>query len=88
MKKIATITSCIFFIALVFVQTAKETGTPSIINYTPKDYACGPQNWAIIQNAKCILYVVNSYGLLEFEGTQRKMYQVTEYISIPLHSRR
>jgi signal transduction histidine kinase/ligand-binding sensor domain-containing protein len=44
-------------------------GIPHMVNYTPREYRASAQNWAIVQDARGILYVGNNDGVLEFDGT-------------------
>jgi len=46
----------------------KSTGSKYFKNYTPKDYDHHPQNWAVGQGKRGIIYVGNQAGLLEFDG--------------------
>ena len=41
---------------------------PYIKNYSLKEYQAAPQNWAIVQDHRGIMYFGNSYGVLEFDG--------------------
>jgi hypothetical protein len=45
-----------------------ERGILPIYNYTPKDYNALPQNWAINQDSRGVIYIANNQGLLEFNG--------------------
>jgi hypothetical protein len=51
----------------------KFKGTPFIKNYTRKDYKASPFNWAIVQDARGIVYVGNNYDLLEFDGSSIRL---------------
>jgi signal transduction histidine kinase len=61
---------------MALAQTIDESGSPTVINYTPKEYGGDPQNWAIAQDEKGMLYVGNSNGLLEFDGAVWRIYPV------------
>jgi class 3 adenylate cyclase len=51
-----------------------ETGAFVIRNYSAKEYHAQPDNWAIAEDARGIIYVANTEGLLEFDGaTWRKL---------------
>ncbi|MBP5757820.1 MAG: transcriptional regulator, partial [Bacteroidales bacterium] len=39
-----------------------------LINYTPKEYGAGTQNWHILQHNNGWMYFGNNNGLLEFDG--------------------
>lgn len=43
-------------------------GLPEIKNFTSKDYQWHPKNFQIIQGANGLIYVGNSYGILEYDG--------------------
>ncbi len=45
-----------------------ETGRPNIRNYSPKEYDAMPQNWAIIQDQRGVMYFGNWNGVLEYDG--------------------
>ncbi|MGP1667425.1 MAG: ligand-binding sensor domain-containing protein, partial [Rhodanobacter sp.] len=48
---------------------AVESGVPLLHNYAPADYAAAPQNWAVVQDHRGVVYVGNSDdGVLEFDG--------------------
>jgi hypothetical protein len=38
-------------------------------NFSPATYRADPQNWAIVQDDRGILYFANNSGVLEFDGT-------------------
>ncbi len=54
-----------------FSQSAlpPETGRFNFRVYSPKDYLASPQNWAIAEDSRGVLYFGNTEGLLEFNGT-------------------
>ncbi len=55
-----------------------ETGAPlHLQHYAPQDYGQFPQNWAIVQDRRGVIYVGNVHGLLEFDGVQWRFHQVT-----------
>jgi signal transduction histidine kinase/DNA-binding response OmpR family regulator len=66
---------CYFFLIPLYViaQQNTEKGFPFIINYLPKDYGASPQNWAIIEDDRGIMYFGNSYGLLEYDGVKWRL---------------
>lgn len=73
----------VFFTILVFSQSAKEYGSPLIQNYTDNDYGTeSPQNWAIVQNNKGIMYFGNTEGVLEYDGKKWRLIKTTNN-SIP-----
>ncbi len=57
--------------------TAQNTiGIPHIVNYSKKAYAAGSQNWNIAQDKNGIIYFANNDGLLSFDGTFWRTYQL------------
>ncbi|UCH96162.1 MAG: response regulator [Candidatus Aminicenantes bacterium] len=57
----------------VFCQ---HTGYKYLTNYSPKDYGQQPQNWAILQDKRGIIYVANQGGLLEFDGVSWRTIEI------------
>ncbi|HVC17746.1 MAG TPA: hypothetical protein VNE18_10640, partial [Rhodanobacter sp.] len=46
-----------------------DVGVPLLRNFSPMDYGAGPQNWAVVQDKRGLIYVANSDdGVLEFDG--------------------
>lgn len=69
MVKIRFILSIVLSIFLCLeLSSQDERGVLPIYNYSPKDYNALPQNWAIIQDSRGIIYIANNQGLLEFNG--------------------
>jgi signal transduction histidine kinase len=73
-KVIAIIVNCFFSYVSLFAQTNGESGYQPVINYSPKEYGAEFQNWAIMQGKNGIMYFGNSDGLLEFDGTDWRLY--------------
>lgn len=48
---------------------AQPTGLPFIQHYPPKAYRAHPENRAIAQDSRGVLFVANAHGLLEFDGS-------------------
>lgn len=59
------------FLFLNFVYSQE---LPPIQNYLPSDYQAENQNWAISQSQEGLIYVANSKGLLEFDGSVWTLY--------------
>lgn len=59
------------FLATIFVN-AQEL--PPIQNYSPEIYGAENQNWSISQSSDNYIYVANSSGLLEFNGSNWKLF--------------
>ena len=45
-----------------------EAALPFITTYTPQEYQAHEQNWCFVQDARGIMYVGNTSGVLEFDG--------------------
>lgn len=50
-------------------------GIPKIVNYNKFAYKAGPQNWMITHAPNGFVYVANNDGLLEFDGSDWKVYR-------------
>jgi len=49
----------------------KEAGVPLLQNFSAIDYGAAPQNWAVVQDRRGVIYVGNSDdGVLEFDGNR------------------
>jgi ligand-binding sensor domain-containing protein len=57
----------------------ENSGVKFLKNYTYKDYDHYPQNWAIIQDSRGIIYVGNNAGLLEFDGVSWRVINVPNW---------
>ncbi|QQS35963.1 MAG: GHKL domain-containing protein [Ignavibacteriales bacterium] len=53
-----------------------ESGSQNVTNYSPKEYNAISQNRAIAQSETGIMYFGNWSGLLEFDGTKWRLYQL------------
>lgn len=49
---------------------------PPVINFDPVEYEAGNQNWMISQASNKKIYIANSSGLLEFNGSEWNLYPV------------
>ena len=49
-------------------QIGAETGSFFFREYSPKTYRGTPQNWAVVEDRRGVIYVGNSDGLLEYDG--------------------
>lgn len=47
-----------------------ETGNFLLEKFAPKVYGASPQNWAVLQDQRGIMYFGNTEGLVEFDGVQ------------------
>jgi len=53
---------------IALLAQIKNEGIPFIRNFTQKDYKGSPQNWAVAQDQRGVMYFGNNYGFLEFDG--------------------
>ena len=68
------------FSSLSISQNSKENRTISgergflpIYNYSAKSYKAAPQNWAIQQDKRGVLYIGNNEGVLEYDGVSWRL---------------
>src|SRR6185312_8156026 len=54
---------------LLYAGFNPETGDYVLQRYSAKQYGASPQNWGIAQDRRGVVYVANTDGLLEFDGT-------------------
>ncbi|MCK4630144.1 MAG: hypothetical protein KAT40_01805, partial [Bacteroidales bacterium] len=66
------------FVFTTFSQPIFEKGYSTIINYSYKDYNHRPQNHAVIQDKRGVMYFGNNDGILEFDGFNWKKIPVKE----------
>ncbi len=50
-----------------------EVGRPFIRNYSPKEYEAHPQNWAIVQDSRGLMYFGNGLGVLEYDAVSWRL---------------
>lgn len=64
------------FFAVTLLNTFFSFGQelPPILNYIPKEYGAGNQNWSISQDKNQFIYFANNEGLLEFNGSSWALY--------------
>ncbi len=67
----------IFIYNECFAQTINDPGSPFIRNYPPKEYKGSSQNWTIIQDGRGVMYFGNNHGVLEFDGREWKLIEVS-----------
>ena len=60
------------------VQAWREAGRPAIRNFTPKEYGEFPQNYAIVQDNRGMIYAANLSGVLEFDGVSWRKITTTK----------
>ena len=64
-------------LSIIAFGQIKEEGIPLLKNYTPKEYNASNQNWAVLQDARGVMYFGNNDGVLEYDGKSWR------YIKIP-----
>ncbi|MEM7584516.1 MAG: two-component regulator propeller domain-containing protein [Acidobacteriota bacterium] len=57
--------------------SGSELGAPFINTYSHRDYGAHPQNWAATQDSRGVLYFGNPEGVLEFDGSQWRVFPVS-----------
>ncbi len=55
----------------------KNLGLPYLINYSSEQYGAAKQNWACIEDLRGLLYFGNTQGVLEFDGQNWTLINVT-----------
>ncbi|MBJ6118679.1 hypothetical protein JAO76_10775 [Pontibacter sp. BT310] len=68
MRKHTLLLILILFSFLSVSTQVKGEGIPYIRNFTLKEYQASPQNWAVVQDHRGLMYFGNNYGVLEFDG--------------------
>jgi signal transduction histidine kinase/DNA-binding response OmpR family regulator/ligand-binding sensor domain-containing protein len=64
--------------ALPVAAALLAQGQPAIRNYPPDEYGAHNQNWAIVQDARGVMYFGNSHGVLEYDGVFWRLIPVQE----------
>ncbi|MGB2758462.1 MAG: hypothetical protein WBC58_00775, partial [Maribacter stanieri] len=65
-----------FSVIFLFALCISAQELPPIQNFTPIEYNAGNQNWSIDQSNDASVYLANNSGLMAFNGTSWKLYQV------------
>ena len=70
------------YIVLLFLPTLvgavdAELGAPVITNFGPREFGGSTQNWCILQDQRGLIYVGNGRGVLEFDGVNWRLIQMT-----------
>ena len=58
------------------LQASPIPFSPIVRNYSVSDYNAGIQNWAIAQDERGVMYIGNNSGLLEFDGSAWRLYEL------------
>ena len=76
----------IFSMATLARSTNSELGVPYIQNYGEKDYNANPQNWAIVQDIRGVMFFGNTAGVLEFDGVHWRLRNPAIALSLAVDS--
>jgi len=74
--------SLLILLYLVFSSSTRlkgqgiNIGVPPILNYVKERYEAGTHNWDITQDNRGVIYFSNNEGLLEFDGSEWRTYQL------------
>ncbi|MEP6674936.1 MAG: triple tyrosine motif-containing protein [Ferruginibacter sp.] len=66
----------IVFIFPFSIAAQNTIGIPNIVNYPKQIYNAGSQNWNIAQDKNGIMYFANNNGMLAFDGSSWRIYQL------------
>ncbi len=55
---------------------SREEGFPFIRNYLPRETGGGPENMAVVQDKRGIIYVANQEGILEYDGVSWRLIRI------------
>ncbi len=69
-------------VSALFNGQNKNMGLPNIKNYQKTDYQSGTQNWCIDQDNNGNVYFANNNGLLQFDGTTWRNYNIPNTANI------
>ncbi|WP_299758481.1 two-component regulator propeller domain-containing protein [uncultured Pontibacter sp.] len=72
MKKLYVVLAILLMCYPTLAQVKNE-GIPYIRNYTQQDYSASPQNWAIVQDHRGVMYFGNNFGVVEFDGNHWRL---------------
>ena len=53
-----------------------EEGRPLLRIYPPTEYGGSPQNWALVQDQRGVIYVGSAAGVLEFDGSTWRLIEM------------
>ena len=84
LKSIVAITFILISRGNLFAQNLNETGLYSIRNYSAKEYNLVPQNFAVVQDSRGVLFFGNNSGILEYDGHNWDTIQTPQ--EGPIHS--
>jgi signal transduction histidine kinase/DNA-binding response OmpR family regulator len=64
------------------VSRSGEEGRPLVRIYTPSEYGGGAQNWAIVQDARGVLYVGSGGGVQEYDGVSWRLIETPKRTTV------
>ncbi len=79
MKKIITIIFVVFLISQCAFSSVKNVGYAFVQNYSKEVYKAGTQIWSIAQDQSGIMYFGNNAGLLTFDGSSWRTYEIPNH---------
>ncbi|MCF6239722.1 MAG: SpoIIE family protein phosphatase [Bacteroidales bacterium] len=65
----------LFLFPLFIKSQINKDGLPLVQIYTTDQYEAHGENWAIVRDNKGIMYFANNYGLLQYNGTNWKLFE-------------
>jgi len=84
MKRVFIASAVVMYIFLFsgYISAQSQIGIPFIQNYPAKIFGQNPQNWAIKQDKRGVLYFGNTDGLLEYDGITWSLYEVSNHSAV------
>lgn len=71
----------LFLCYFIPVNIYAQIGIPYYRNYSHKEYTkefeAFPQNWAIVQDKRGVMYFANNFGVLEYDGVKWRLIELT-----------
>jgi len=59
-----------------------EVGRSLLNHFTPANYEAAPQNWALIEDNRGVIYVGNESGVLEYDGITWRQISLTNRAAV------
>jgi len=87
MKLFSLISLCIILSSLdlsfnyLSAQNNLLVGLPIIRNYLPSEHGGTPQNWAIVQDKRGIMYFANTGGVIEYDGSNWRIIEIENEVA-------
>ena len=60
-------------LVLLAAPSSPEAGRPPLQNFQSRDYRSSPQNWALAQDTRGVLYVGNNSTVMEYDGVSWRL---------------